>query len=279
MKFHTSQATLLVLDNLEHLLARSAEADSEDAAVLLTELLLRAPNVKILTTSRERVNIQGEWNFELYGMPFPSYDQPSHFENYTATTLFVQRARQVKADFEVLPDEWAALARICELTEGSPLAIELAAAGVGMLSLGEIAREIASNLDFLTSSMRDIPERHRSMSVVFDQSWKLLSAGEQQALSRLSVFQGGFTRQAAEQVAGATLPVLSTLASRTLVRRSAAGRYDMHELVRQYSAARLAANRQDEWEARQQHFDFFLLLAEFADQELRGTISSKGWVD
>jgi predicted ATPase/transcriptional regulator with XRE-family HTH domain len=270
LKTSASKATLLIIDNLEHLLTYTDQRGVEDVTALLKEILLRAPNLKIVATSRERVNLQGEWVFELYGMPFPTGDAPSNFENYSATTLFVQRARQVRADFEVLPGEWASLAKICELTEGAPLAIELASAWVGMLSLDEIAREIGSNLDFLSSSLRDIPERHRSMHVVFDHSWKLLSNNEQQALGRLSVFRGGFSRQAAEQVAGATLPVLSNLVSRTLVRRASTGRFDMHELVRQYSSARLVVNAGEYQDARQQHFDFFLALVESASQGLKG---------
>ena len=114
-----------------------------------------------------------------------------------------------------------------------PLGIELAAAWVWVLSCDEIAQEIQRNLDFLTTSARDVPERHRSMRAVFDSSWRMLSATEQRVLCQLSVFRGGFLREAAEQVAGASLPLLSALVTRSLVRRTVAGRYDLHELVQQ----------------------------------------------
>jgi predicted ATPase/transcriptional regulator with XRE-family HTH domain len=240
LAFHTSQPTLLVLDNLEHLLALSDPADGAlDPVALLAEMLRRAPNVKILVTSRERINLQGEWMFELHGMPFPAKDQEYQLENFSATVFFVQRAQQAVRDFEVLPEEQPSLARICELVEGNPLAIELAAAWVRVLSIRDISREIASNLDFLTSSMRDVSERHRSLKATFEYSWKLLSAEERQGLSRLAVFRGGFQREAAEHVAGVSLTVLMSLFSKSLIQRQDQSRYDLHEVLRQYALSHL----------------------------------------
>src|SRR5262249_52535375 len=135
---------------------------------------------------------------------------------------------------------WPAVAHVCRLVEGMPLGIELAAAWVRTLSCAEIADEIARNLDFLVTSTRDLPERHRSIRAVFEHSWKLLTLEEQQVLQRLSVFRGAFTREAAEQVAGASLVVLSTLVTKSLLHRTAKGRYDLHELVRQYVGRHLA---------------------------------------
>ena len=101
--------------------------------------------------------------------------QTNGLEDYSAVALFLQCARQFKVDFEVLPGERPALAKVCQLVEGTPLAIELAAAWVGVLSMEEIAQEITSNLDFLTTQVRNVPERHRSLRAVFAHSWKLLS--------------------------------------------------------------------------------------------------------
>jgi predicted ATPase len=115
-------------------------------------------------------------------------------------------------------------------------ASKLAAAWVRTLSCDEIAREIERGPDFLSVSTRDLPARHRSMRAVFDHSWKLLTEEEQKALLRLSIFQGGFRREAAEQVAEATLSVLSTLVTKSLIRRNGDGRYDLHELIRQFAA-------------------------------------------
>ncbi len=203
LALRSRQAVLLVLDNLEHLLFHPSEECGKDATIwLLTQLLQRLPNMKILATSRERSNLREEWIFELHGLPVPTGSQIDRLEDYSAVALFLRRARQLNADFQVLPEERSSLARICQLVEGAPLAIELAATWVNVLSLAEIAQEIVSNLDFLTTPMRNVPERHRSLRAVFAHSWKLLSSEEQGVLCRLAVFRGGFQRQAANESRG-----------------------------------------------------------------------------
>jgi len=263
------QALLLVLDNLEHLLVTSSIQDENDeTALLLTKLLVSLPNLKILATSRERSNLREEWIFELHGLPVPTNDPTSRLEDYSAVALFLQCARQLKVDFELVPAERPLLARICQLVEGMPLAIELATAGVGMLSLEEIAEEIASNLDFLTSRMRNIPERHRSLRAVFAHSWNLLSTEERHALCRLAVFRGGFQRQAAEEVAGASLPNLMSLFSKSLLMRRENGRYDLHALIRQCALEKLHDNGYLE-ETSHRHLAYFVSMVHGAHQGLR----------
>lgn len=231
------QSALLVLDNLEHLIGESAEA-----VELVSEFLERIPSLKILAISRERLNLHGEWMYELHGLPVPPVEFADKLDDYSAAVLFMQRARHIKPDFEVGEAERLELIQICRLVEGVPLAIELAAAWVGMLTCGEIAREIEANVDFLAASMRDLPERHRSLRASFDHSWKLLSDAEREALSRLSIFHGGFDRRAVETVAGATLLLLASLVSKSLVRRSESGRYSLHEVIRQYALSHLEAD-------------------------------------
>src|SRR5512135_3380042 len=255
---------LLILDNVEHLLIEDGQ--EENFAQLLIEILQNAPALKLLVTSREALQLQGEWLFEVRGLAFPGTAQTEGFDEFDAVALFVQRARRILHGFELNEENQAEVAHVCRLVEGMPLAIELAATWVRTLSPAEIAQEIQGSLDFLSSSERDLPERHRSMRVVFDHSWQMLSLEEQQVLSQLSVFRGGFQRQAAEQVAGASLSVLSTLVNRTLVRRSAAGRYDLHELVRQYSAAQLATDLQAKTAVQWRHYAFYLALIEAAEK-------------
>ncbi|MGH8631367.1 MAG: ATP-binding protein, partial [Burkholderiales bacterium] len=245
LNYLSGKAPLLVLDNLEHLL---------EGVALLAEILERGPAVKLLATSRERLNLHGEWVLDIQGLPFPDEAGSAEVEGYSAVALFVQTARRAHVDFVLAAEERPAVARICRLVEGMPLGIELAAAWVRTLSCREIAQEIERNLadprqgmDFLAASMRDVPERHRSIRAAFDHSWNLLSAEEQQVMRQLSVFRGGFRREAAEQVAGATLPLLSALVDKSLLRRTEAGRFDLHELVRQYAAAQLQADPQDEF--------------------------------
>jgi predicted ATPase/DNA-binding SARP family transcriptional activator len=259
---------LLILDNVEQLLIEGPL--QVNFVELMLEILQRAPGVTLLVTSREVLNLQEEWVFEVRGLAFPETDQTEKSDGYAAVALFIQRAWRASPGFAFNEADLAGIAHICRLVEGMPLAIELAATWLRILSPAEIAQEIEGSLDFLSASLRDLPERHRSMRVVFDRSWQRLSAKEQQVLSQLSVFRGGFSRQAAEQVAGASLPVLSTLVNRTLLRRAAAGRYQLHELIRQYSATHLVADPQAHAALQKRHYDYFLALAEAAEQGLKG---------
>ena len=259
---------LLIFDNVEHLLIGGPpQANIVD---LMFEILQSAPGVKLLVTSREVLNLQEEWVFDVGGLAFPKAEKTERLDEFAAVALFIQRARRASPGFAFHEADLAGIAHICRLVEGMPLAIELAATWLRILSPAEIAKEIEGSLDALNASVRDLPERHRSMRVVFDQTWQRLSAKEQRVISHLSVFRSGFSRQAAEQVAGATLPVLSTLVNRTLLRRSASGRYHLHSLVRQYCTTYLVADPQAHVAAQKCHYDYFLALAEAAEQGLKG---------
>src|SRR5512135_1608227 len=250
---------LLVVDNLEHLLA-------EPGIEVFAEILARAPHVKLLTTSRESLGLQDEWIFEVQGLPIPDTRYVEGSAQNTSVELFLQRARRAHVGFHATPEDYPAIVRICQLMDGMPLGIELAAAWVRTLSCGEVAQEIERGLDFLSVSTRDLPARHRSMRAVLDHSWKLLTEEEKQALARLSVFRGGFRREAAEQVAEATLVVLSTLVTKSLIRRGGDGRYDLHELIRQFAADHFAERSEDEQTAIQAcHGSYYLTCFGQAD--------------
>jgi predicted ATPase/class 3 adenylate cyclase len=240
------RSTLLVLDNFEHLV---------DGAGLLAEIMERAPNVELLTTSRERLNVQSEWVLDVHGLGLAENGNGAS----GALRLFLERARQIRPGFSLDDDERGEAVRICGLVEGLPLGIELAASWVSVLSCAEIADEIERNIDFLATSMRDVPERHRSLRAAFDQSWRLLSGEQQAVLARLSVLRGDFGRDAAAAVADADLRLLSELVSKSLVRRPDFGRYDVHELLRQYAAEKLAAGSPDALAAtRERHARHYL---------------------
>jgi predicted ATPase len=239
---------LLLLDNLEHLL---------DGVELVTRVLECAPGLRLLVTSRERLDLRGEWVFEVQGLPVPAHDQVEGLESYGAVDLFLQSARRTWMNFELPVQERPYLARICRLVEGMPLGIELAAAWVQVLSCREIAQEIERGLGFFSTSARNVPERHRSMRAVFDHSWALLAEKERQVLRRLSVFRGGFRREAAEIVAGADLPLLAALAAKSLLRCASTGRYDLHELVRQYAAGHLREDPDAESDTRDRHSAYY----------------------
>ncbi len=255
---------LLLIDNLEHLL-------SEPGIEVLAELLANAPQVKLLATSRESLGLQGEWVFEVLGLPVPESIYAEGSTQNTSVELFLQRARRAHVGFNATPEDYSAIVRICRLVDGMPLAIELAAAWVRTLAFDEIGREIERGLDFLSVSTRDLPARHRSMRAVFDQSWKLLPEEEQTVLLRLSVFRGGFQREAAEAVAGATLSVLSTLVTKSLIRRSGAGRYDLHELIRQFSAEQFTERPEEQTASQASHGSYYLTFFGQADGRLRSS--------
>jgi tetratricopeptide (TPR) repeat protein len=203
-------------------------------------------------------------------MRYPGEEPVESLEGYSAIQLFLRRASQVDAGFAVPQEEIPDLIRICRLVEGMPLGIELSAAWVKLLSCREIAVEIERSLDFLTTAMRDVPDRHRSLRAVCDHSWGLLSEAEQRAFQRLSVFRSGFEREAAERVAGASLPLLSALVNKSLVRREGTGRYVVHEVLNQYAAEKLAQAPGEEMEARDRHCAHFVAFLQRREGTLKG---------
>lgn len=215
-----SRHLLLVIDNFEHLL---------DSASLLGDIIARAPEVRLLVTSRGALNLQEEWVRHLEGMDMPNGGRP---EESGAVQLFLNRAGQVRR-LDTLDIE--SVIRICRLVDGMPLAIELSAGWVNALTPADIAAEIERNIDILTSTRQNVEERHRSMRVVFDQSLALLTDDECALFSKLTVFSGGFAREAAQAVCDASLPALAMLVNKSLVHLNADGRYDIHELLRQYA--------------------------------------------
>jgi predicted ATPase/DNA-binding SARP family transcriptional activator len=224
---------LLVLDNLEHLL---------EGIALIGAVLSAAPSAKVIVTSRERLHLQWEWLYEVQGLDYPR-EAAEAVESYSAVQLFLHTARRMRARFS-LTEEQPHVIHICQLVEGLPLGLELAASWVRVMSCWEIAQQIERNVVLLATQLQDIPGRHRSARAVFEHSWGLLAPEEQTALMKLAAFPGGFRREAAEKVAGAPLSLLFTLVDKSLLRASAAGRYDMHSLLHQYVAEKLAQSGQ-----------------------------------
>lgn len=235
---------LIVLDNFEHLM---------EGAPQISELLQKSPSLKILVTSRERLNLQGEWTFELGGLSVPPKSDEGKAV-YSALQLFELHIQRMRPELKLAGKEREAAIRICQRVDGMPLALELAATWIDVLSCQEIADEIERGFDFLESTQRDVPERHRSLRTVFEYSWKRLTEQEQNVLSGLSIFQGGFRFDAAESVVGGERGVLLSLVSKSLVRRYPDGRFDLHEIIRQYSALHL----KDESVLREKHSKYFL---------------------
>lgn len=216
---------LLVLDNFEQLI--------EQVSSFLAELIRVAPDVKLLITTRERLNLQGERVLILSGLPVPT-DLPVEGSHFSAQMLFWETARRVRGDDLVTHQSSAAVTRICKLVNGMPLAIELAAAWTRLITVEELADEITTNLIALEATIRGGESRHHSLRAVFDQSWNLFSSQEKQVLMALSIFETGFSREAAHKVAKASLPMLLTLSDKMLLRREPNNRFSLHEMMRQY---------------------------------------------
>lgn len=242
---------LLIFDNFEHL---------SDHAQILSDIQKAAPNVLIVATSRERLRLRGEQIYEISGMILPDKrdETPDNLVNYPAAQLFLQSAHRVAPDFEIDDDETAHdLAEVIRLVGGLPLGIELAAAWLDSLPIDEIASEIAQGIDFLETDLRDVPERQRSIRAVFDYSWNLMTDEEKIVFMKLSVFRGGFEREAAQKVAGASLRNLTNLVNKSLLNRDPNGRYRVQKLLRQYAEELLSDDLDTKMDAHVQHAMYY----------------------
>jgi diguanylate cyclase (GGDEF)-like protein/putative nucleotidyltransferase with HDIG domain len=267
--FLAPRRMLLVLDNFEHVMPAAPE---------LVRLLDAAPALRIVVTSRESVSLRDEVLYPIEGMRLPAGDDPREILESTAVRLFGQRARRQTPDFGIDETNGRAIARICRHVEGSPLAIELAAALVRVLSCDEIIAEIEQDIEVLGSTAHDRPERHRSLRTVFDYSWGLLSERDRVLWSRLSVFPGGFTREAGAAVAGATLVSLVALVNKSLVARTSTGRYEIHDALRRFAAEKLAQDPAAHDRVRREMARFFAAFA-FERGERRTSDEARRAVD
>lgn len=245
IEFLRERRMLLVLDNFEQLTS---------GAAILEKLLQASPGLRIIVTSRMRLALAAEWLLPIEGLPCPEAEDLDRIEAFDAARLFIRAARRVDPALD--PAAGApAIAEICRQVGGLPLALELAAAWTRVLSCEAIAAELQHGTELLHAVDSAHPDRHASIEAVFDQSWRLLSAVERDALARLSVFRGGFSAEAVRAVTGAPLPVLGALADKSLIRKDDA-RLFLHPLVQQLAAQRLAlSNARDATE--QAHAKFF----------------------
>lgn len=248
---------LLVLDNFEHLL-------DEYSSGLVVDLLAAAPGLQLIITSRTRLNIQGEQLFSLAGMAVPDFASwnaeqslEAQANDYSALQLFYKSACRVRPGFQLSSENISEVVRICQLVQGMPLGVELAAAWIEVLSPAEIAAEIECSLDFLQAEWRDLPERQRSLRAVFEASWKGLTAEEREVIQRLTVFRDGFDRQAAQQAGGAPLKLLLALVNKSWLQMEASGRFGQHELLRQYASEAFQGDIAAWQQAKDRHSSYY----------------------
>lgn len=262
---------LILLDNCEHVVAACAE--------LAIALLLACPEVRILASSREPLGVQGEISYRIPSLGFPedpeNVDDLSSFES---VLLFVDRARRARPGFKITEENERAIARICRRLEGIPLAIELAAARTRALSPIQVADALSARFDLLSGGVRTALPRQRTLEASVDWSYGLLTEDEQTLLARVSVFAGGFSLEAAEDVCSsepidsyAVLNLVSSLVDKSLIQvdeTNSEARYRLLETVRAFARDKLT-NSTEAAEVRNRHLDYYVSLAERAGQEMR----------
>jgi len=261
-----SKQMLLVLDNFEHLL---------EEAPLICDILMSGPQVKVLVTSREKLNLEAETRYHLDGLELPPLDALQKIEEYDAVKLLLQKASQVQPGFSLNDGNRRDVVRICRLVDGNSLGILLAAAWLEHFSPAEIAKEISNSLDFLSREVRDAEPRHYCMRAVFDSSFNRLDEHLQTVFRKLAVFRGGFDLVAAQSVAGADLrPLVALLDKSLLARDPHTGRYELHELLRQYANEELTAIGERE-SLLATHTNYYIAFVHQREKELKSHSQKK----
>jgi len=279
----STKQLLLILDNCEHLI---------DACAELTEAILQhCPQVSLLATSREALNISAELPWRVPSLTRPLANQhwqgaatsaqpflsPAELLRFEAATLFVERAHRHKPDFVLSADNAPAVAHICSRLDGIPLALEMAAARVNVFTVEELARRLDGAFDrrfqLLTSGSRTAPQRQQTLRATLEWSYALLTPAEQDLLVRLSVFSGGWTAAASEEVTGSTLDLLAQLVNKSLViadQQAGQTRYRLLETVRQFAVEQINRNELAQREAQRQHSRYYLHLLGAQEERLQG---------
>lgn len=241
-----TQNLLLILDNFELLIDPGSE--------LVADLLSQAPRVSVLITSRERLNLQWEQLYPLDGLMSQGASRAGGSD---AADLFLGCVERANPSYQLTAVDQESINKICQMVAGFPLALELAASWTTVLSVPEIAAEISSGMDLLETARADMPERHRSLRAVCAYSVGALEQTDADVFHRLSIFRGGFSRQAAQEIAGADLMALSRLLDKSLVRLSGRNRYDLHQILRQYGVEKLLEDADEYRRVSQAHAEYY----------------------
>ncbi|MGN6871864.1 MAG: BTAD domain-containing putative transcriptional regulator [Solirubrobacteraceae bacterium] len=255
---------LLVVDNFEHVLP---------AATLVGELIASCPRLTVLATSREPLNLLSEHQYAVEPLPLPARpDQASvgEIESTSGTALFVAAARRHDHSFALTAATAPVVAELCARLDGLPLALELAAARIGVLTIEQLAVRLGDALSALGPGARDAPERHQTLRATIEWSYRLLTADEQRAFIRFTVFAGGATLEAAEAITGASLETLEALRTKSLLRRQdepAMGRITMLDTLRRFALETIDPAFHLE-ETRRRHCEFYLQLVRDSVQQL-----------
>ncbi len=234
--FLRNKTMLVILDNFEQLM------NDGETIQMLTTIVRNSPKVKFLLTSRDRLNLIEEWVYPIKGLSFPEkldQDDPESVRKFDALALFLERARRINPDFEFDSQSISAVIRICQMFEGLPLGIELAAGDVWSQSCQIIAEKIHENWNAINAGVSNVSKRYHSLKANLDASWVLLDQKQQIIFSRLGIFEGDFSIQAAQEIGSASADDLTRLANLALLRHDAHGRYELHAVIRQYTRDKL----------------------------------------
>ena len=262
------KTTLLILDNCEHLLDACAQ--------LITSLLTNCPNLKILATSREILNVLGEATYYVPSLSMPEHENTSieNLSEYESIQFFTERAALALSSFRLTDVDLPIIVNICRKVDGIPLAIELAAAHVNMLSIDQIVRQLNESFNLLTGGSRTALPRQQTIRASIEWSWNLLTEEEQTFMRQLSIFAGGWTLESTQEIcSGDVLGLISSLVKKSLiVTNQEAGRetrYRFHEMIRQYAGEKLAESGEED-NIRTRHLKYFVAFSEQADYAVRG---------
>ena len=265
---------LLILDGAEHLL------NASDTTQVMTDILGTAPDVKLLVTSRARLNLLGEHLFTVGTLAYP--DDPTKtlaaLATLPAVQLFLQSAQRVCPSFKLTETNGDAVATLCRKVQGHPLAILLTASWTATLTAEEIvtaltdetSEEDSVHMDLLQTHWRNVPPRHRSLRAVFDRSWQLLSARERMVFQTCAVFQGGFTQAAAHHILQATPQDLRALVNASMIGRTSSGRYVLHDLLHDYATDKLKRDPAAWHKAHARHCEYYAGALERWAEEAKG---------
>lgn len=262
LDYLANKKCLLILDNYEHLI---------DEADLVSDILIASPAVQLLITSRRPLSQAGETLFHLSGMDFPDWTTAEDAMTYAAVKLFVSSARRTTPDFELNSQTLPEVAYICQMVQGMPLGIVLAASWLSILSTDEVVAEMQQGINFLETDETNLPERQRSIRAVMNYTWQTMTDIEQHIFMQASIFLGGFTREAVQTVTQASLRNLMTLANKSVLHRHAdTGRYTIHEMLRQYAAEHLQQSS-DQADARERHMMYYADYMNAYEKNFRGS--------
>jgi predicted ATPase len=256
---------LLVLDNFEHLLS---------ATSIVNELLESSQYLKIIITSRERLNLKSEWLFDVKGLAFPDTDQQHDLHDVESILLFTKGAKRVAPHLHFTPKDLNEIAKIARCVEGLPLALELAASWTRIMPIERIAKELERSHELLQTDLIDLAKRHRSIKNVLDTTWQQLSELKKHSLRSLCIFQGGFDLKAAEYIAKSNIGLILSLVNESLIKSISSERFDIHQLVKQY----VLQQDHDSAGMYDKHFEYYETLAQNIHQGFEQNENQSQWL-